>query len=559
MSKSIIFHELKSKVNSFDFPKCNTILFKINNLNNIDVQLNSIVFDNLYEVEYDNIIIPLCFGNILSDFLGLRLATHIRTSETLNKTKNIFIYSFVALGDLVENECFGIIKSKGVFLVNYNYKDLLQASIYQGIDLKTDELVNEVKKVDLKVSSNNNDNHNIANEWAIVRWSKSLGVSDSAIEKIKKKVENDLYFKYLSSIYSNSNLKPINKKELSIENKGKVLYIDDEAEKGWFELFTYIIYDINQMDFVHLDEQFNEHSQVEIIDICLEKIKSFDPELVILDFRLHKSDLYNNIKEVTGYQILNKIKEFNKGIQVIIFSATNKIWNLQALQEAGSDGFIIKESPENSVDPEFTIESIQNMIKSIDSSLGMMFLKEVCNNIDSIKLHLLNVSNDCDEKEFEKLLKMKFKNEIFIQLDIIYDCLKKSSIDISTIIKDENSYLNLSFISIFKIIELINDFYTNEKGDKLRSGRENIQNYDQNLNAFNNITNQYPSTREKIMTIINFELNESPIIFVSKINQFIKFRNNIIHPKTLKDYKKTSKEENLEFLKLVKSILVKIK
>lgn len=48
------------------------------------------------------------------------------------------------------------------------------------------------------------------------------------------------------------------------------------------------------------------------------------------------------------------IKKINPGIQVIIFSATNKVWNLQALQEAGADGFIIKESPENSIDPNFT-------------------------------------------------------------------------------------------------------------------------------------------------------------------------------------------------------------
>lgn len=527
-----------------------------------DAFLSDVVKDIINFVEYKNIFIPLCFGPIMSDFNGLRLATHIRCMPGVNQTKNIYIFSFVDINLLLNHECFDILKTKGVNLINYNFHEI-QALVSNSItELVIEELKIEIQKLNLKIPTNYEDNHSIANEWAILRWSEAINANDDCIDKIKNIQESNLYFKYLKTLYPLNNLDRLTSSQLKIyyQDKPKILYIDDEAEKGWYEIFYKIIEDENKIYFRYLDEEFNEKSKEEIINISVKKVVDEDFDLVILDFRLHKDDFENiNITEVTGYQILKKIKEHNNGIQVIIFSATNKVWNLQALQDAGSDGFIIKESPSNSTDSKFTKQSINNLTKSIELCLNMTFLKVAFKIIQEIKIHLFKISNDCNEKEFEKLFKLKFKNEIFIQLDIIYDCLKKSSIDISTEFKDENSYLNLSFISIFKIIELINDYYTDEKGNKLKSNSIVIQSYDQNSNSFSKCLNQYPTTRDKIITIIQFELKDNPAKHVAKINQFIKFRNNIIHPKTLKDYKKTSKEENLDFLNLLKSILKNVK
>ena len=59
-----------------------------------DKELNLLVHEWLDNKEYDNIFLPLCFGSTLSDFNGLRLATHIRCSATSSQLSNIFIYSF---------------------------------------------------------------------------------------------------------------------------------------------------------------------------------------------------------------------------------------------------------------------------------------------------------------------------------------------------------------------------------------------------------------------------------------------------------------------------------
>lgn len=567
MNNSIIFFDSKSKlINPSDeiFNGENLVEFFVEIDNSIDQVLTRIIYDKLMNNEFTNIIIPVCFGETLSDFLGLRLATHIRCTPGVNREKNIFLYSFTGIEDYFSNECFNILKTKGVFLIDYNVDSILQSSKNEKSYLSTERIPNEVFKLKLDIPLNYEDSHSLANEWAIYRWANTINASNKEIINIESKLENDLYFKYLKTIYPINTSDIITEDELQLKYEGEptILYIDDEANKGWSEIFEKIMFEANDIDFLHLDDEFNEKSKKEIIDISMDKIKDKDEnvDVVILDFRLHKSDFdQTSIEDITGYKLLKEIKEYNKGIQVIIFSATSKIWNLQALQEAGADGFIMKESPENHVNSNFTKQTIENIILKLNECLSMVFLKDVCINIENIKTHILSISNTTGNLGLnEGLVRMKFKNEIFIQLDIIYDCLKRSSQNISTFINDENSYLNLSFISIFKILELINDFYTNERGTLLKSGTP-VQHYNKNDNSFSTFKGDYPTTRDKIFTIIDVELDSSPKDYFQKIHSNIIFRNNIIHPKTLKNYKKTSKKENLRFLILLTELVTKIK
>ena len=97
----------------------------------------------------------------------------------------------------------------------------------------------------------------------------------------------------------------------------------------------------------YLGDDFKNQSQEDIIDKSIKKIKEDDIDVVILDFRLNPNDFIgSNPKDISSIRLLKKIKELNPGIQVHIFSATNKVWNLQALQDAGADGFIFKDSSE---------------------------------------------------------------------------------------------------------------------------------------------------------------------------------------------------------------------
>lgn len=518
-----------------------------------DSRLHTIVSEELNGDKYDNIFIPLCFGNSLSDYNGLRLAAHIRCTKTLNQLSNIYIYGFVGYKDLLEHPCFNILKTKNVFLIDYSKKAIQEADKNTISPLKEEELTKEIQKLALTAPK---DNHTIANEWAIYRWVTTIGtgVRDEGIDIINRNIQQNLYFKYLQTIY------PITKNELSdikiVKDKGcerspKILYIDDEAEKGWDEIFATLLCDGNNLDYECLEDDIKKLSKEEIITTSIKEIKEKDIDIVILDFRLHNTDFSKEIpiEEVTSMEILKQIKEYNKGIQVLIFSATNKIWNLQALERLGADGFIIKEAPENSINPNFTEETIANFKRIMKRSIRMTFLKKAYNAVRKIKNEVETISNDND------LEKLKLKSEIEIQLDIAFECLRKAENK-----ENDYSYFNLSYISLYKIIEHINDFYTDEKGLSLRKDGKLIGSYDQENQNFKSIEkNRYPSTKDKILFIYEKSLNGDPKKIVSNIGAICKNRNNIIHPKSTEEFKQTTAQENITLLNTIYTIVKQLK
>jgi CheY-like chemotaxis protein len=496
-----------------------------------DTFLSEVAKGIINSKEYKNIFIPLCFGPIMSDFNGLRLATHIRCTPGINQNKNIYIFSFVDINLLLDNECFDILKTKGVNLIKYNFHTIQALTDNNFIELELNEIPNEVKKINLQIPANYEDNHSITNEWAIYRWSHAIDANDDSIDKITNIQNSNLYFKYLKTIYPISQLDKLNYTQLKVNYKEnpKILYIDDEAEKGWYEIFCKIIEDENKLFFRHLDDEFNEKSKEEIIDISLHKIIEKNIDLVILDFRLHKDDFENiSIQEVTGYKILKKIKEHNKGIQVIIFSATNKVWNLQALQDAGADGFILKESPELSINT--TIKSIENFILSVQDRLQYCFKKELFNKCSSVKTNL-QVDQIPENIEYNKLI-IGLKK----QLNIINTSIEK--IDLKSTIT-----LDIVYLSCYNFLELFKEYYLKERSDyRYYLGFEETQlrrfyitanqNSVENEGGFirNNMDDQ-PSWFNTIAALFidYFEVSEMPYNEVIKLKRISKKRNEYIH------------------------------
>jgi len=517
-----------------------------------DEHLHSILTEKIDESKYDNIFIPLCFGNSLSNYNGLRLAAHIRCTETPIQLSNIYIYSFVSYEKLLTHPCFNILKTKNVKLIDYSV-DAIQKIDKEELpsSLEKNDLPNEIQKLAL-VSPK--DNHSIANEWAVYRWATAINSNDDDIEIIAKNIENSLYFKYLKTIYPITKSKELSSIKIEKNNKNpKILYIDDEAEKGWNEVFATILFDNSDLkEYAYLDIEYKTLSKEEIVKSSIQRIKEDNTDIVILDFRLHSSDFSKNIpiQEVTSVQILKAIKEYNAGIQVIIFSATNKIWNLQALESLGADSFIIKEAPENSVNPNFTNDTIENFRKVIGKSIRMTFLKDVYNNISKIKEKLKSISNN------NNLEIVKLKAEIEVQLDIAFECLKKADDR-----EKDYSYFNLSYISLYKIIEHINDFYTDEKGTALKNDNTVlIGSYNQKNDSFEPLDktkNKYPSTKDKILFIYHI-LKGNPNKIVANIGSICNNRNNIIHPKSTKDFKQTTAQENIILLNIIHTVIKEI-
>lgn len=359
---------------------------------------------NLLSNELDS-----CNSLIINCNIGLpeqelfEIGVYIRLKRGPNWDIPIFIYSEGGIRSLyarVKYDQIGISRTNRFNLINQSEfeKDEITGSAL--IDLKIASMYQQelnwedfVRKIEVK---NSKDKHTIANEWAIYRWAQIIGATDISIEELNSEISSSLYFQYLKAIYPvspNNNL-PDNKltipwhdikqKSRGIDDeadkswKPKIIYIDDEADRGWNGIFWEIFKKNGIEDFFVVGyEEIKSLSKNEIIDLAVSEVTDLDADIVILDFRMHASDFSKNAANITGLEILKKIKSDNPGIQVIMFSATNKVWNLQALMDSGVDGFIVKEAPENSVDPNFTVESITKFYEIANKCLKKSFLKDL--------------------------------------------------------------------------------------------------------------------------------------------------------------------------------------
>jgi DNA-binding NarL/FixJ family response regulator len=414
------------------------------------------------ETEYDNIFLPLCFGPTLSDFNGLRLASHIRCTLTKNQLKRIFIYGFVGLEYLVDHEYFNILKTKNVDLVPYSKKAFEVAANKNYELLKPEELSKELQKLKLEPPLNYTDSHSIANEWAIFQWAKTIGCDETEeLAMVFQNVQTNIYFKYLRTIYPISELDKISPVKLKINDKVKsrVLLIDDEADKGWCEIFGYLLFDINGIYTDYLGVDFKNSTSDEIIEKSIEKIFQDDIDIVILDFRLNPCDFESKSSDdITSVKLLKEIKKKNPGVQVIAFSATNKVWNLQALQDAGADEFIFKDGSHNINQ---TVSVFTRLISS--NSKRASWLKPIWKRTELTREHL-------EKQRKSHILDGGFTGAICTFLDLGFESLRN----------DKSKFSNDSaFMYYFLILEALSKHlidedtpfkieYNNKYGEKMK-------------------------------------------------------------------------------------------
>jgi len=446
-----------------------TKLFSITNqtLAKEDYSFDSVASEflkTLLDKKYEVIFIPinLSIDNYL-EFSGLRIGYHIRlTNEFNNQETPIVFIARESAFEINKLSFFGAILScPQIYMTDKLEIDVFKKQIeFIQSTSKANVLKGFLDRIHIKPSGNYTTHHSIANEWSIMRWFKTILKSEiidytpDEIESIESKINSNLYYKYLTCKFPINNVNGLTVEDLKLKFNGKILYIDDEKDKGWNELFCALFYDdlINKVeDYESFGSEFKELEKDEIINLSVNKAKDFD--LVILDFRLTEDDFYeSDPKKINGYKILEGIKAHNKGIQVVIFSATNKVWNLQALQDAGADGFIIKESPENSTDAKFTFESITNLIKTIDKCFSLKIKKELVELHKSILKNIL--VDDIDENpRYNFFLKGLLKQASVIEKSIVL-------IDFNHPIS-----LDITFLSCYNFLEQFRDYYLIEGRD----------------------------------------------------------------------------------------------
>lgn len=224
----------------------------------------------------------------------------------------------------------------------------------------------------------------------------------------------------------------------------KYLLIDDLAESGWKTILEKaVIKEEGSLDFATS------------FDAAVGKIKNVW-NVIFLDLRLSEHDHnVTSIEHYTGFKILKEIRrgfnEINFCTPIILITASNKIWNIEALRDNGIDGFYIKEHPDYRFDKKMSRQNLENLQASF-LDLKMIGFKrreiwELCNSINSKLVdHTYFKTQD---KKYSNI-----KERIISKIKLGYLQLFKQQTNIEkSIFRSYNE--SFSFITFWSILEEI--------------------------------------------------------------------------------------------------------
>ena len=397
--------------------------------------------------------------------LCLTFAMAIRLSIFENKTaalSPILLVSRTTQDNLTGFKYTPIILTGGiVFDRPENVKDALE--IMQP--LTTDEY--RTKFLDtIKILPNAKEGtHSLANQWGADVLSRITIGSETNNELIKK-ARLSLYFKYVRALsLGTKDIEDIIQKVetpyaptsfKNIEATGKkMLLIDDEADKGWDDVLRKMM---PNAEFKTIQEQVPDYDSLS--EGAKKTIESGKYDLIFLDLRMNGVAEEDTLRpnEFSGMKILKAIKEQNKGNQVIMFTASNKAWNMKALLDEGVDGYYIKESPEFAFPHSYSLSNAENLCNDINNCLSVSFeQRSIWKSIKEVKQVM--ESNNLANKYFsgmEVMHGLKYQTLISTELDVVWGLLRSN----------QEKKEQLSMLSLFKILEFMNEFFytTNNKG-----------------------------------------------------------------------------------------------
>ena len=371
----------------------------------------------------------------LSYALAIRLSLHEKKKAAL--TPIIFMSSLTP--DIFKNSPYStLLQTKGISFETPLYTPT-------AVELIEPLTVKDYRPffLDLiKVKPNSTEGrHSIANQWGADVLSRIVLGADTENPLIKQ-ARQSLYFKYVLALtLSEDAILSLSTGESTPEETGrlttinaagkKILLIDDEADKGWSDVLKQML---NGSSFRTIKEHAADFSSLS--EESQNEIKSGNYDLIFLDLRMNGAQEEGKVRpeDFSGMKILKSIKELNKGTQVIMFTASNKAWNMKALMDAGADGYYIKESPEFAFSNNYSVSNANELFQCITRCLNNGYLRDVYLKIKRIK-KLISESS----------IYGKRTEEILSSIDIAYDLLAKSG--------NRNEYRAYSYLQLFLAIE----------------------------------------------------------------------------------------------------------
>lgn len=217
---------------------------------------------------------------------------------------------------------------------------------------------------------------------------------DAEVNYLKNEIANlNSQLRSLSKKLSNTNKaakEELFSKEIPlIKNTTRILFIDDNATNGWLDIFKLMMPDV-------LIQEFIPNNQMKDIDALYLQVQalimSFSPDLILLDLRLFdEKDRSIEIENVSGLQILKKIRENFLAIPILMTTASNKVWSYESLLRLGADAYWIKEGIDNNMDVKHSSQNYHRLLWLINKMSSPDFA--VVKQMDELLKHISIESN----------------------------------------------------------------------------------------------------------------------------------------------------------------------
>lgn len=521
-----------------------------------EVEIHNWIIELFNKNEIDKVVIEIEDKPLLS----LQIGYHIRLSIEIIKERvliPVFYVSKLSLNAIMlQTGIYSqILATKGVFFSEFDLQsNKVEIEHLNGLN-ESDYLINFLKVIHIQPDETVG-RHSLANIWGafvIDKASDANALSDDS--EFKKR----LYFKYVSAFNNIDKLKPkqqkvieVNKRTIktnlkilgNINKPKRILLIDDEASKGWETVLRKVFKTLPTENFVVINEKVKDFEAFSEPSKRIIETEKFD--LYLVDLRLNGLDEDENLRTeaFSGMKVLKKIKSLNEGNQVIVFTASNKVWNLKALLDAGADGYYMKESPEYNFSNAISKQNYKDFKANVDKCFERSYLREIYTEWENTKGKKNNTVRH-------------FIAESDTALEIAWEQIK-------------GNYLDFGFLTLFQTIESsANQLYsTNDYNDSL-DGEITIDKSDSENHKWlmtfkkDNLNGSYfafgesklsnhnkPTALYKVSCLFKIKHQKNEV-FLKEIGKLNKLRNNIAH-KGAKGY--ATKEDLIKILNILGEI-----
>jgi CheY-like chemotaxis protein len=534
--KKLLIHSNNTSFNNTElFPLAEQFVFDVDFDKDVDFYINENLTDGGLKLKLekcDIVFIKVSLSKNYLEYLGLRLAYHIRLTKSLGAKAYMPIVliaeeSFQYLG-LTHPEP-SILFTKGIYLIKELLDDYQKALKWfaDGRIKPLDDFSLFVNSIFVNPPANYQSHHSIANEWALVRYFSMLESDDSNILYVS--LQNKIYdLDYLKTLHfkhieAKANRQKFNSKKHTINAilKGiegkKIGIIDDEINKGWLEFYGYIL-NKSKATAMPFNNFQKDETKVELIkkieQWLLEIFKLVDPiDIFIIDLRLHDDDFSEqDFQNLSGIQIIKFLKKYNPGIQVVVSTASNKVWNYQKCLDLGVKYFSVKESPETYNTRSETIASFSHFSNQLSNAVKDVFLAEIFRKIEDLKKNNIfsKITLEKDKKSANLIIE---KNGL---LDQIFNLLRLDNSD--------EAIIHQCLLIAFQILEnyceigMVGNFGSdNSSGNRLSSGSIWAKDESGPKHIFINQPNQKISTWFELVNgrfpFQKEDSNETPVSF----------------------------------------------